>query len=103
MKWKTFKATTVSLSTRRSHSRRPRHNQSPDKPLCFTGSYANRARVVNAPPSEIVSAAFCRRPTPSAVLHRLLPPPSAIICRAPPPPSTVAASLPTATGRRLTC
>ncbi|KAF3600567.1 hypothetical protein F2Q69_00035368 [Brassica cretica] len=41
------------------------------------------------PPSDT----FCRAP----------PPPSAIICRAPPPPSTVAASLPTATGRRLTC
>lgn len=82
-KFRTSKTTTVFLSTRWSRSHRPHHNQSLDKPSRATRSYVNRARVIQAPSSEITSATFCRCPTPSAVLHR--PPSSAVLCRHRPP------------------
>ncbi|KAF8105766.1 hypothetical protein N665_0156s0020 [Sinapis alba] len=45
------------LSSRRSRSHQPRRNRSSDEPARASGSFAEHARALHAPPPEIVSAA----------------------------------------------
>ncbi|KAF2617820.1 hypothetical protein F2Q68_00038787 [Brassica cretica] len=86
--------TIVFLSSRRSRRHRPRRNQSSDKAVRASRSYADCARDVHTPPPEIVSAAV-RRSAPPSVITVLCRCPLPVSRRPPPsPPVTVAGDLP---------